>query len=105
MALFVVLFVHPTVAIPPTEYVLLILLIEVASVSIAHWISQRNGWRAFLQILLLSFLLAAAILIAFQPATANFEQLFAGIFILQILGLSLAILATRKGSNNQAAVV
>jgi CHASE2 domain-containing sensor protein len=96
MAIFVVFFVKPTITISPVSYIVVVVSAEIVAAVIAATLSNRGAVRKGFQTLALAFIFSAILLLLFKPASANFEDLFIGVFIVQIIGLSIATIGTRN---------
>ncbi len=96
MALFIVYLVKPTVMIAPLQYAGTVVIIEIIAATLAYTISKNKSWRTIMQILALSFIFSAVILLAFKPQNYSFEELFIGTAAIEFIGLGLASAATSK---------
>lgn len=98
MSLFIIFYVKPKASISTADYVVVVLTIEIIAVVVAYTISSNSVFRTFFQILALSFLFAAVILLALSPTNGTFEQLFLGVMVIQIIGLSVGTIGTRASN-------
>lgn len=94
MAAFILFYVKPTIQISPEQYGIAVVIIEIIAGLLAYTISKGGWTRTGIQILAVSFIFSALIVMIFKPAAAGWDKVLLGTTAIEFVGLIIASAAT-----------